>query len=64
MRFGSDFSSQSVGPDDHVGFDLCVLGTSHHTVITYGKRRPEAVRGPSELTNVHLQAPSAYGEPY
>ena len=44
MMFGSDFSSQSVAAEDHVGFDLCVLGTSHHTVITYGKRRPEAVR--------------------
>ena len=36
VRFGSDFSSQSVAPEDHVGFDLCVLASSDHTVITYG----------------------------
>ena len=34
--FGSDFSSQSVAAEDHVGFDLCVLASSDHTVMTYG----------------------------
>ena len=51
--FGSDYSSVSVPPPDHigestpysynyqvllsfVGFDLCVLATSDHTIISYG----------------------------
>ena len=36
MRFGADFSAQKVSKDDLVGFDLCVLATSHHSVHTYG----------------------------
>jgi len=36
VMFGSDFSSQSVAAEDHVGFDLSVLATSHHSIITYG----------------------------
>ena len=40
VMFGSDFSSQSVAAEDHVGFDLCVLASSDHTVITYGTNLP------------------------
>ena len=53
VMFGSDYSSVSVPPPDHigestpysynyqvllsfVGFDLCVLATSDHTIISYG----------------------------
>ena len=56
VMFGSDYSSLSVSPPDHigcteaslphyysvemlitfVGFDLCVLASSDHTIITYG----------------------------
>ena len=36
VMFGSDFSSQSVATEDHVGFDLCVLASSDHSVMTYG----------------------------
>ena len=51
VMFGSDYSSQSVAPSDHigylslviiqifnkiVGFDLCVLASSDHTIISYG----------------------------
>ena len=36
MRFGSDYSDKLVEQEDLVGFDLCVLATSQHTVITYG----------------------------
>ena len=36
VRFGADFSAQKVSKDDLVGFDLCVLATSHHSVHTYG----------------------------
>ena len=52
VMFGSDYSSLSVPPPDHigdwsltviiqklknvVGFDLCVLASSDHTAISYG----------------------------
>ena len=36
MRFGSDYSDKLVEQEDLVGFDLCVLATCQHTVITYG----------------------------
>ena len=36
VRFGADFSAQKVSKADLVGFDLCVLATSHHSVHTYG----------------------------
>ena len=36
VRFGSDYSDKLVEQEDLVGFDLCVLATSQHTVITYG----------------------------
>ena len=53
VMFGSDYSSVSVAPSDHigfigaslslfrllikfVGFDLCVLASSDHTIISYG----------------------------
>ena len=36
VQFGSDWSSRSVGLEDQVGFDLCVLASSSHTIITYG----------------------------
>ena len=34
--FGSDFSGRLVDQQDLVGFDLCVLSTSEHTIFTYG----------------------------
>ena len=37
VMFGSDFSSQSVAPEHHIGFDLSVLATSDHSIITYGR---------------------------
>ena len=53
MIFGSDYSSSSVPPVDHIGksslslvilqkwsllgFDLCVLACSQHSIISYGK---------------------------
>ena len=36
VMFGSDYSENLVNQDDLVGFDLCVLASSHHTIITYG----------------------------
>ena len=36
MRFGSDYSEGNVPKADLVGFDLCVLATSHHSVHAYG----------------------------
>ena len=37
VRFSVDYSSNSsVSPDDVVGFDLCVLATSDHSVFTVG----------------------------
>ena len=37
VMFGSDFSSQSVAAEYRIGFDLSVLATSDHSIITYGK---------------------------
>ena len=36
MRFGSDYSSRMVDEKDLVGFDLCVLGTSDHSIHSFG----------------------------
>ena len=36
VMFGSDFSSSSVAVEDLVGFDLCVLASSDHSIMTYG----------------------------
>ena len=36
VRFGSDYSEGNVPKADLVGFDLCVLATSHHSVHAYG----------------------------
>ena len=36
VRFGADYSVGTVTNEDLVGFDLCVLGTSDHTIFTYG----------------------------
>ena len=36
VMFGSDYSGRAVAKEDLVGFDLCVLSTSQHTVHTYG----------------------------
>ena len=36
VRFGPDYSEDNVSKDDLVGFDLCVLATSQHSVHTYG----------------------------
>ena len=54
VMFGSDYSSLSVDPSDHIGysslfiivqecwfllgFDLCVLASSDHNIISYGNR--------------------------
>jgi len=36
VMFGSDYSENLVDQDDLVGFDLRVLASSDHTIITYG----------------------------
>ena len=36
VMFGSDYSGRAVAKEDLVGFDLCVLSTSQHTIHTYG----------------------------
>ena len=36
VRFALDYSVKNVKKEDYKGFDLCVLGSSDHTVITYG----------------------------
>ena len=36
VRFAFDYSEKNVKKEDYKGFDLCVLGSSDHTVITYG----------------------------
>ena len=36
MRFGIDYSQKRVAKGDLVGWDLCVLATSDHSVHTYG----------------------------
>ena len=58
--FGSDFSSQSVAAEDHVGFDLCVLASSDHTVITYGTNLYPLYNNQPKFNNP-LQAPSDCG---
>ena len=56
MMFGSDFSSLSVAAEDHVGFDLCVMATSDHSIITYGKK----LQSP-ELTNYDVLSWCCHG---
>ena len=36
VRFAFDYSEKNVREEDYKGFDLCVLASSDHTVITYG----------------------------
>ena len=36
VRFAFDYMEKNVKKEDYKGFDLCVLGSSDHTVITYG----------------------------
>ena len=36
VRFGVDYSSVHVDERDRVGFDLCVLASSHHNIFTFG----------------------------
>ena len=36
VRFSVDYLKENVLKEDYKGFDLCVLGSSDHTVITYG----------------------------
>ena len=36
VRFGIDYSQKRVAKGDLVGWDLCVLATSDHSVHTYG----------------------------
>ena len=36
VRFAADYSEQNMMKKDHKGFDLCVMASSDHTVITYG----------------------------
>ena len=34
--FGTDYSQKRVANSDLVGWDLCVLATSNHSIHTYG----------------------------
>ena len=34
--FATDYSSHNIGPEDMVGFDLCVLASCDHSVFAYG----------------------------
>ena len=36
IKFAREYSLKNVKKDDLVGFDLCVLASSDHTLITYG----------------------------
>ena len=36
VRFSVDYLEENVLKEDYKGFDLCVLASSDHTVITYG----------------------------
>ena len=36
VRFAQDYRIKNVKNEDSVGFDLCVLASSDHTLITYG----------------------------
>ena len=36
VRFSADYMKKNVLKKDYKGFDLCVLASSDHTVITYG----------------------------
>ena len=36
MKFAEEYRVKNVKKEDSVGFDLCVLASSDHTVITYG----------------------------
>ena len=36
MKYAEDYRVNNTETKDSVGFDLCVLATSEHTLITYG----------------------------
>ena len=36
MKYAEEYRVKNVKKEDSVGFDLCVLASSDHTVITYG----------------------------
>ena len=36
VRFAEEYRIKNVKNEDFVGFDLCVLASSDHTLITYG----------------------------
>ena len=36
VRFAQEYRLKKMKKEDFVGFDLCVLATSDHTLITYG----------------------------
>ena len=36
IRFAEEYRINNVKKEDFVGFDLCVLASSDHTLITYG----------------------------
>ena len=36
VRFAEEYRRKNVKKADFVGFDLCVLASSDHTIITYG----------------------------
>ena len=36
VRFSVDYLKKNVLKEDYKGFDLCLLASSDHTVITYG----------------------------
>ena len=36
IKFAEEYRLKNVKNEDSVGFDLCVLASSDHTVITYG----------------------------
>ena len=36
IKFAQEYRVKNMKKEDFVGFDLCVLATSDHTLITYG----------------------------
>ena len=36
VKFAEEYRTENVKSEDFVGFDLCVLASSDHTLITYG----------------------------
>ena len=36
VRFAEEYRLKNMKKEDFVGFDLCVLASSDHTIITYG----------------------------